>query len=88
MVAKWILSGIVSLLLMLWSWDRFFLIKPFQQRKWSRACVRGVAPETTSEAEKFKFGKGVPLEKIRFRIMVPEFYVIQICKHGRSVVIG
>ena len=26
------------------------------------------------------------LEKIRYRI--PEFYVIQICKHGRSVVIG
>ena len=28
------------------------------------------------------------IEKIRFRIMIPEFYVIQICKHGRSVAIG
>ena len=28
------------------------------------------------------------LEKIRYRIIIPEFYVIQICKHGRSVVIG
>ena len=28
------------------------------------------------------------LEKIRYRIIIPEFYVIQICKHGRSVAIG
>jgi hypothetical protein len=28
------------------------------------------------------------LEKIRYRIIIPEFYVTQICKHGRSVVIG
>ena len=27
------------------------------------------------------------LEKIRYRIKIPEFYVI-LCKHGRSVVIG
>ena len=27
------------------------------------------------------------LEKIRYRIIVPEFYVI-LCKHGRSVAIG
>ena len=25
---------------------------------------------------------------IRYRIMIPEFYVIQICKHWRSVAIG
>ena len=29
-----------------------------------------------------------PLEKIRYRILIPEFYVKQICKHGRSVTIG
>ena len=28
------------------------------------------------------------LEKIRYRIIIPEFYVIQIIKYGRSVVIG
>ena len=28
------------------------------------------------------------LEKIRCRILIPEFYVIQIYKHGRSVTIG
>ena len=28
------------------------------------------------------------LEKMRYRIMIPEFYVIQLCKHWRSVAIG
>ena len=30
----------------------FFLTKTFQPREWSRACVCGVAPKTTPEAEK------------------------------------
>ena len=30
----------------------------------------------------------ITLEKIRYRIIIPEFYVLQICKHGQSVVIG
>ena len=30
----------------------------------------------------------IQLEKIRYRIIIPEFYLIQICKYGRSVVIG
>ena len=30
----------------------FVLTKTFQPREWSRACVCGVAPETTPEAEK------------------------------------
>ena len=28
------------------------------------------------------------LEKIIYRVLIPEFYVIQICKHWRSVAIG
>ena len=28
------------------------------------------------------------LEKTKYRIIIPEFYVIQICKHWRSVAIG
>ena len=33
----------------------FVLTKTFQPREWSRACVWGVAPETTPEAEKSRF---------------------------------
>jgi hypothetical protein len=33
----------------------FVLTKTFQPREWSRACVCGVAPETTPKAEKSRF---------------------------------
>ena len=36
----------------------------------------------------FLINLSISLEKIRFRIIIPEFYIIQICKHGQSVVIG
>ena len=40
-VAKLILSRIVLLLFIPWSWDHFFflLTKSYQPREWSRVCV-------------------------------------------------
>ena len=61
-----------------------FLLQQMDQNIPNNNIKKVVADEISY----YDFLYHITLEKIRYRIIIPEFYVIQICKHGRSVVIG